>query len=169
MAELVIKNHDEIIEKLTEMLMQFDKDCNGYQTDIYLYYNEEEQTAELDTYVNVGGNSWLNDNHYTIYSDKEHFENYFDWYQEKQEFIDVLEISKDELEKDMREYYEMSDDESLSYSDYKDFLSKSNVYTEKLQTTYNDYIDETKPEYVERAEIIMQQFYLEKGFKEGNA
>ena len=65
---LTIKNREEIVDKLVDMLVQFDKDCNSYQTDVYLYYDKENQSAELDTFVNVGGNSWLNDDHYTIYS-----------------------------------------------------------------------------------------------------
>ena len=53
-----IKNREEIVDKLVDMLVQFDKDCNSYQTDVYLYYDKENQTAELDTFVNVGGNSY---------------------------------------------------------------------------------------------------------------
>ena len=69
-----IKNYDEIRENLADMLVQFDKDANtDYQTDVYLYYDEKEKTARLDTFVNVGGNSWLNDDHKTIYTDKEHY------------------------------------------------------------------------------------------------
>ena len=48
-----ITNREEIVEQLTEMLIQFDKDARMYQTDVYLYYDSENQTAELDTFVMV--------------------------------------------------------------------------------------------------------------------
>lgn len=172
MAELVIKNHDEIIEKLTEMLMQFDKDCNGYQTDIYLYYNEEEQTAELDTYINVGGNSWLDDDHYTIYTDKEHYDDIWDYYQTFAELAEYSGIPLDELRKLVIAKLELDDDEAkdfkLDYYEAREYLKQNDEAMEKLTANYNECIDEMQPEYVNRAEIIMQQFYLEKGFKEGN-
>ena len=31
-----LKNREEFIEQFTEMLMNFTKDCNQYQTDVYL-------------------------------------------------------------------------------------------------------------------------------------
>ena len=51
-----IKNRAEVIEQLTDMLMQYDKDLRDYQVDIYLYYDKDSQTAELDTFTSVGGN-----------------------------------------------------------------------------------------------------------------
>ena len=58
-----LKNREAIVEELAEMLKKFDMQLNAYQTDVYLYYDEEKQTAELDTFINVGGRSWLNDDH----------------------------------------------------------------------------------------------------------
>lgn len=161
MGKLIIKNREEIIEKLTEMLIEFDENCNNYQTDVYLYYDSENQTAELDTFVNVGGNSWLNDNHYTIYCDKEHYENYLSWYQEKQEFADVLEIPIEKLEAEIREYFDLNNegiDEEIQYGDYIEFFERTDKYTEKLSGAYSDYLDQIRSEYVYRAEEIMEQF-----------
>ena len=73
-----LKNREAIVAKLAEMLKKFDLELNRYNTDVYLYYDKEKQTAELDTFINVGGNSWLNDDHYTIYTDREHYETDFD-------------------------------------------------------------------------------------------
>lgn len=172
MTEFIIKNHDEIIERLTEMLMKFDKDCNGYQTDVYLYYNEEEQTAELDTYVNVGGNSWLNDDHFTIYSDREHDSDMWDYYQSVEELAEYSEIPLDELRKLVIANLELDDDEAkdfkLDYYEAREYLKQNDEAMEKLTSAYNECIDEMQPEYVNRAEVIMQQFYLEKGFKEND-
>ena len=38
---MTIKNREAIVEQLTAMLIQFDKDANTfYQTDVYLYYDK---------------------------------------------------------------------------------------------------------------------------------
>ncbi len=68
-----IKNRNQIIEELAGIMLQADLDHNNYQTDIYLYLSEDG-TATLDEYINVGGNSWLNDDHYLLWIDKPHYE-----------------------------------------------------------------------------------------------
>lgn len=168
MGKLTIKNREEIIEKLVELLIQFDKDCNRYQTDVYLYYDGENQTAELDTFVNVGGNSWLNDDHYTIYCDKEHYETVWDWFNNSTEIADVLEYSTyTEFDLDVRKFFEMDSDETPDWDDYITFVKLNNEYMEKILESYNDYIDELRPEYIIKAEEIMEQFDNECKFYEG--
>mgnify|MGYP005907634907 CR=1 FL=1 len=41
-----LKNREAIVEELAEMLKKFDMQLNAYQTDVYLYYDEEKQTAD---------------------------------------------------------------------------------------------------------------------------
>lgn len=167
---MTITNREEIVEQLTEMLMQFDKDCNQYQTDIYLYYDAENQTAELDTFVNVGGNSWLNDDHYTIYSDREHYDDgIFSWIQDKTEFADLLEIPVEQLEKETRDYnhYDVDDDEELEYCDYREYIKSNDEYMEKLTEAYNDSLEDYLSDYTEKAEYILDEF--EKEYATRNA
>lgn len=157
-----IKNRDQIIEQLAEMLLQFDKDENGYQTDIYLYYNEEKQTAELDTFVNVGGNSWLDDDHYTIYTDKEHNNGIWDYYQSVEELAEYSGISLDDLRNRVIANLELDDDEAadfeLDYYEARGYLQQNNEAMEKLTASYFEALEELKPEYHERAEFIMNNF-----------
>lgn len=158
---MLIKNRESLIDQLVEMLMQFDKDRNSYQTDIYLYYNEEDQTAELDTFTNIGGNSWLDDDHYTIYTDKEHYDDgVFSWIQNESEFADILGIPAEQLEEEVRKYnyYDKEDDEELEYYDYREFLKSNDDYMEKLTEAYNDALEDYRPDYVEKAIYILDQF-----------
>ena len=155
---MYIKNREAIIEELAEMLIQFDKDCNRYQTDVYLYYDEENQTAKLDTFVNVGGNSWLDDDHYTIYCDKEHYASFWNWYQDGTEFADVLEIPYTELEYETRQYHEYDEETELDWRDFRDYLESVDEYAEKLRLAYNGYIDEIRSDYVEEADDVMRRF-----------
>lgn len=158
---MLIKNREALIDQLVEMLMQFDKDCNSYQTDIYLYYNEEDQTAKLDTFVNVGGNSWLDDAHYTIYTDKEHYDDgVFSWIQNESEFADILGIPAEQLEEEVRKYnyYDKEDDEELEYYDYREFLKSNDDYMGKLTEAYNDSLEDYHSDYVDKAEYILDRF-----------
>lgn len=154
-----IKNREEIIEQLTKMLMQFDKDCNKYQTDVYLYYDEENQTAKLDAFVNVGGNSWLDDDHYTIYTDREHYDDgVFSYYQQSSEIAEALEMSEEEFDAKIRQHWDMDEDENPDWYEICKFVKSNDTYMEKLTANYNDCIDEMQPEYVCKAEEIMEQF-----------
>lgn len=68
---MIIKNHDQVVERLTQIIVNFQKRLNGFQTDVYGYLNKDG-TIRLETFINVGGNSWKNDGHILVYSDYEH-------------------------------------------------------------------------------------------------
>ena len=159
-----ITNREEIVEKLAELLMQFDKDLNSYQTDVYMYIDEETGAATLDTFVNVGGNSWLNDDHTTIYSDAEHVNTLWDFYTEKGDFAECLEIGYDELKNEVVQNLvsrsiiseEEAEDYEPVYSEFLDYVQNREDYAEKLEAVYIDYIDENRREYLETAESIIE-------------
>lgn len=151
-----IKNRDEVIEQLTEMLMTFDKECHPYQTDVYLYFNKDTNTAILDTFVNVGGNSWLNDDHYTIYCDREHHEDWSDYYTETSEFAQCLDMEWSDFEEEVIEFLDLDDDEKegykIEYIDALNYVKSREDYTDKLIAVYEDSIDEARSDYAEQAE-----------------
>lgn len=157
-----LKNRGEIVEQLTETLMDFAKDLNKYQTDVYLYYDEETQTAELDTFVNVGGNSWLNDDHYTIYRDPEHYDDWTDYYTENEEFASGLDMDWKTLEAETKDYLELDEDEKedyqVEYFEVRNYIKSREDYSDKLISVYESYIDETRPEYAEEAERIISEW-----------
>lgn len=154
-----LKNREELVEQLTEMLMDFAKDCNQYQTDVYLYYDEETQTATLDTFINVGGNSWLDDDHYTIYHDTEHYENWSDYYCNDGDFAWGLDMLNEDFEKEVIEYLDLDDDEKedyqIQYIDAYNYVISRDDYMDKLIEVYKESIDENRADYVEQAEQII--------------
>lgn len=158
----IIKNRAEIVEQLAALLMDFDKQNNSYQTDVYLYLNAENQTAEIDTFVNVGGNSWLNDDHITIYTDKEHYDDVFDWYNSETELAEFVEIPLEQLKNEVVQYLELDEEEAadyeLTYSDAERYLQTVDSYMEKLFKAYDEAIDDLYPEYLNSAEEIMRNF-----------
>ena len=161
-----IKNREEIVEQLTQILMGFAKDLNRYQTDVYLYYDEETQTAELDTFVNAGGNSWLDDDHYTIYRDSEHYDNWADYYAKSGDFALGLDMDWKALEAEVKDYLELDEDEKedyeVEYFEVKDYIKSREDYCEKLIEVYEGHINETRPEYAEEAECIISEWEQEQ-------
>lgn len=158
----IIKNRAEIVEQLAALLMDFDKQNNSYQTDVYLYLNAENQTAELDTFVNVGGNSWLNDDHITIYTDKEHYNDIFDWYNSEAELAAFVGIPLEQLKNEVVQYLELDEEEAadyeLTYSDAESYLKTVDSYMEKLSQAYDEAIDDLHDNYLSSAEEIMRNF-----------
>lgn len=156
-----IKNREEIVEQLVRLLMQFDKDCNQYQTDVYLYYDEKTQTAILDTFVNVGGNSWLNDDHYTIYTDNEHYDSWLDYYQSDSEIAYCLDMSVEQLESETRKYFDYDDDEEVGEYKIREYILCNSDYEETLCAEYDEYIEDMQPEYAQKAVEIIDNFLEE--------
>ena len=68
---MYLKNKEAVLEALIEQIKEFEISLNEYQTDVYLYI-DDDGNGTIDTFTNVGGNSWLNDDHFTIYRDREH-------------------------------------------------------------------------------------------------
>lgn len=161
-----LKNREEVVEQLTEMLIDFAKSCNQYQTDVYLYYNEEDKTAELDTFVNVGGNSWLDDDHYTIYCDNEHHEDWSDYYCNNGDFAWALDMSVEDFDKEVMAYLinigDVDEDEAGDYNiewyDEYRYVTSRDDYKDKLISVYEDSIDECRAEYTEQAEQIISEW-----------
>ena len=157
---MIIKNREELVNELAKMLMQFDKDCNSYQTDVYFYYNNRTQTGILDTFTNVGGNSWRDDDHMTIYTDKEHYDGALDWYTEISEFADTLGITEEQLKNEASVFHYQTEEfaDDITWHDVKIYITDKAEYYETLVDAYYDYIDDSASEYEQKAEEIFNEF-----------
>ncbi len=157
---MTIRNREELVNELAEMLMQFDKDENQYQTDVYFYYDNTSQTGSLDTFTNVGGNSWLNDDHMTIYTDKEHYDGALDWYTEISEFADTLGITEEQLKNEASVYHYQTEEfaDDITWHDVEIYITDKAEYYETLVDAYYDYIDDSASEYEQKAEEIFDEF-----------
>ena len=117
-TEEMIKNYDEIADELAEMLKNYALAQNEFQTDVYLYV-KEDGTAELDEYTNVGGNSWKDDDHITIYSDMSHSGG------EPIDYAGILDMTNEELEDKVREFHGMEAEEDVTLSEIKEYLEEN--------------------------------------------
>lgn len=117
-TEEMIKNYDEIADELAEMLKNYALAQNEFQTDVYLYV-KEDGTAELDEYTNVGGNSWKDDDHITIYSDMSHSGG------EPIDYAGILDMTNEELEDKVREFHGIEAEEEVTLSEIKEYLEEN--------------------------------------------
>lgn len=158
-----IKNKEQVIAEFTEMLMQFDKDCNSYQTDVYMYI-DDDGNANLDTFVNVGGNSWLDDDGYVIYRDKEHYEDSLDWWDNVADIATELDMTEEQLRHDAAvDLYDDADEsENLDWAEIEKYINDHTDLCEKLYHIYCDYIDDNAADYEQRAEEIFDEFIAQQ-------
>lgn len=151
-----LKNHDAIVEELAEAIMNFDKErYTHYETDVYMYI--ENGSAKLCFFQNVGGNSWIPDEHFTIYTDKWVDGDLFSQIDDSENFIsDALEITTDEVRAETAKYFNAAIDE-IDISDIEKWAEETHL--NKLTDFYNEfYIDEYRTDYLERAENIICDF-----------
>lgn len=153
---MILKNRGTLVNELAEMLMQFDKDCNQYQTDVYFYYDNRTQTGSLDTFVNVGGNSWLDDDHITIYTDKEHYDDgAYSWIQNEYEMADILGIDIEQLIQEAKKACGYEDDEEIPYNEIERYVKSVEEYNDALWEAYYESIEDYASEYDTRAEEMI--------------
>lgn len=152
-----LKNREVVIEQLTEMLMKFDKDFNQYNTDVYLYYNEETKEATLDEFVYVG-NSWRDDDHVTIYTDSQHYDDIYEHIDHLEEAVsEALDMNVADIWKAVAEFYGIDPIDDVDDCDIAKWAEE--FHSEKMHEYYNEwFIDEYRSDYVERAEMIISEF-----------
>lgn len=153
----IIKNRDAILDELTEMLKNFDMEMNKYQTDVYLYYDEEDRTAELDTFVNVSENSWLNDDHYTIYTDRMHTDNFFDFYSSVDEIAEAVGLTKEQLIEQAALYHDYTIDDVDTYDVCRYIESDDNLMDTFLSSRAAA-LDDRMDDYRDHANDILSEW-----------
>lgn len=163
-----ISNYDEVLDNLTEMLKEISKDVQDYQTDVYLYIGMDDDgkvTAELDDFQNVGGNAMLGDDHICIHSTEPCSEDicglavpdgHLDSYAE------VLKMTPEELENNVREYHELDEDEKVEVYQIKDYIRSEDDLMDMVNAELDRMVEEQSPEYRRLAEEILDNVDLEE-------
>lgn len=161
--EFYINNYDEVVDELSEIMRDFDKARNQYHTDVYIYF-DDNMNGTLDTFTNVGGNSWLDDDHYVLYTDKPHYDDdNFSTFQTIPDLADALGMSEDELIEQAymasglaEDGYDISD---VDYSDVQEYIKNNDELSDRLTDAYCDYIDNSfYDDYIPVAQEIVDGF-----------
>ncbi len=106
-----LNNYGYVVEDIAQTMRALDKEALNYQTDIYLYI-DDEGNGTVETFSNPGGNSWRNDDHILVYVDKPHYDDYYDeissFFENDEDmgWDDLADTLKDEILPDLDAYIE---------------------------------------------------------------
>lgn len=156
-----IININDLVSELAVILRKFEIDLNPYQTDVYFYYDADAKIGRLETFINVGGHSWINDDHVTIYSDEPHYMSIYDYFDSVLEFADALEISKDDLIEATRKFKNLDADDSIERIEVIDYIKSDDKLVNKLTAFYiSYYVDDYNVEFLSKAQEILSRIEI---------
>lgn len=147
-----LRNYGEILDEFADILKQFDRKCNKYHTDVYLYIDEDTNKGILDLFQNVGGRSWIDDDHICIYTDYPHEENAVDnSFVTIDELADAIGLTEDELIRMTAEYFGYDEDE-IDFSLCKRFIFSDSKLSKRLDDVIDEILEDYTYEYYRVAE-----------------
>lgn len=156
-----IININDLVSELAVILRKFEIDLNPYQTDVYFYYDPDTKIGRLETFINVGGHSWLNDDHVTIYSDEPHYMNVYDYFDSVLEFADALEISKNDLIKAVRKFKDFGINFPVDRRNIIDYIKSDDKLVDKITAFYiSYYVDDYNVEFLSKAQEILSRIEI---------
>lgn len=157
-----VTNINDLVSELAVILRKFEIDLNPYQTDVYFYYDADAKIGHLETFINMGGHSWINDDHVTIYSDLPNYDDVYDYFNDISEFADALEISENDLIEATRKFKNLDSDDSIERIEVIDYIKSDNKLVDKVTAYYIDYyVDEHEAEFLSKAQEILSGIEIE--------
>lgn len=153
-----LDNYEELVEDLTSILMEIEKDLPSSQIDVYLYV--EDGKGELDQFINAGGNSWRDDNHYTLCKVDKSTQTMFDAFGTKKELSEAVGYDYDEFIDEVAEYADCEPSE-VGKADCISFIENSENLFYSLTFAYRERIDNAESDYREQAVQILDRFLAE--------
>lgn len=161
---MVLKNYDDLIPQIARMMLDHDKAHTGYQDDIYLYV-DADGNGRLKTFVNVGGNSWLDDDHYTLRCMKECYTDWTDTFQEISSIADALGWTVRTLRERAAawrsEHIEYTVADDVDFSDVRDYIENNQPLLDMMYAAEDQCFEDAFSDYVEAATDILDSFLQE--------
>lgn len=155
-------NINDLVSELAVILRKFEIDLNPYQTDVYFYYDADTKIGRLETFINVGGHSWLNDDHVTIYSDSPNYDDVYDYFNDISEFADALEISENDLIKAVRQFKDFGINFPVDRRNIIGYIKSDDKLANKVTAYYIDYyVDKYEAEFLSKAQEILSRIEIE--------
>lgn len=155
-------NINDLVFELAVILRKFEIDLNPYQTDVYFYYDSDTKIGRLETFINVGGHSWINDNHVIIYRDLPNYDDVYDYFNDISEFADALEISENDLIKAVRKFKDFGVNFPVDRRDIIDYIKSDDKLVDKLTAFYiSYYVDDYNVEFLSKAQEILSSIEIE--------
>lgn len=152
MIRKYIENTEEVRQRLIRMLMDDARDMCRYQRDIYMYIDDEGH-AQLEWFINVGGNSWINDDHILLYRCREHYEGIEDSIDGISHLADIICMSADELIDHVSEDIEIDRDD-VDFDDCYRWAFEH--FDGIISEWYDTCIEDAASDYADQADEIMR-------------
>lgn len=151
-----IKNADQIRRDLIQILIDDAVECRNYQRDVYMYVDDDDN-AVLDLFVNVGGNSWIDDDHYCLTVLREHTDQITDNFETAEELADALGMTSEDLAD--RTYCYLDNDYALEELDFADMCKYAELeHADHLIVWMREHCDAMRSDFAEQADEIIRVF-----------
>lgn len=149
-----LKNYDELIPQIARMMLDHYKNHTCYQQDINLYVNADG-VGRLELFDNVGGTSWIDDDHYTLCSLPECNTDWTDTVQDLCSIADALGCTQETLLDCTAEWVSKSTGwnryaADIEFNEVRDFINEhyrlrvkiDDVEAQRFEDAFSDYVDE---------------------------
>lgn len=153
-----INNADQIRRDLIQILIDDAVDLPGYQRDVYMYV-DADGNATLDIFVNVGGNSWLDDDHYCLTTLPEHLDRITDTFETAADLADALDMTEHELRQRTVDYFDRGEEFELDDVDWHDMCKYAETeHADQLRVWMREHCDAMRSDFAEQADEIIRTF-----------
>lgn len=164
----MITNRNEVFDKLVEILKRLEIEMRPFETDVYAYYDSETGMVELMEYENVGGHSYLDDQHYTMHCCPDSScKDIFDVYTDEEDIIYIIsdcdEKKAQKLTEEIKIWAEENDCD-FDYHAVEIYVKRNDSLLKILEEAYADYVNADEDGVLSRrAEDILTEYeeYLE--------
>lgn len=159
----ILKNYDDLVVELTGILIEHDRDHYTYQRDVYLY--DRDGVGELYVFTNVGGNSWLNDDHYTLVCLPQTNTDWTDTFQEISEIANVLGWSKYSLISRVYAWkcetvpgFADYTESGIEYLEVREFITAHEPLLDQIHKAEREVFDEFRSDYNQKAIDLLDEY-----------
>lgn len=156
-----LRNGCDVLDAIVEAKMDHDIRCCKYQEDVYLYI-DDNGTGSIEIFVNVGGNSWIDDDHITVCCMKEYLGDWTDTFETEDAIASVLDCSCEHLIESVREWLEATtgdqyEQDEIKYNDVYDYVRAHQPILDKIMDAREYVIRyECKNDYYQWAEEVLR-------------
>lgn len=152
----IINNADQIRRDLIQILIDDAVDLPGYQRDVYMYVDADDN-ATLDIFVNVGGNSWLDDDHYCLTTLPEHLDQITENFETAADLADAIGMTEQELRQRTLDYFDRDDElDDVDWYDMRKYAETE--HADQLRVWMREYCDEIRSNFADMANYIIRTF-----------
>lgn len=153
-------DRDALEADVKRFLMYYDKTACGYEIDLYLYLDDTRPEGYyVDEFTNVGGNSWLNDDHYTLTRKTDCLE-WWDYINDIDELAYALGAPLEDIIEGCAMYFD-KDPEDISLSDAREWIESEDLsnWQDCLESYAAGIIEENEGYYNDAAADIVAEFF----------